>query len=144
MKSFIKRIEENKIASAIGQVESNATAEVRVHVEKHCPMDIMDRASEVFAELNMHRTRYRNGVLIYIAYQDHKFAIIGDAGINAKVGPGFWQHERELLRSHFKRGGFTEGICLAIESIGSELQKHFPHEPDDINELPDDISYGDQ
>ena len=121
-----------------------ATAEIRVHVEKRCPDDVMDHAVEVFANLNMHQTRQRNGALIYIAYEDHKFAIIGDAGINAKVGSSFWQQEQELLSDHFKNEAFTEGICKAIERIAIELQKHFPYEPGDTNELPDDISYGDQ
>ena len=144
MKSFRSQLNEEKIVEAIGEVESSATAEVRVHVEKKCPGNVMDRAAEVFASLHMHQTRYRNGVLLYIAYQDHKFAIIGDGGINAKVGSDFWQDEKQLLVDHFKKGEFTEGICLCIEKIGTELQQYFPYEIDDTNELSDDISYGDQ
>jgi uncharacterized membrane protein len=144
MKDFQKMLDEAKIVAAIGDVELKATAEIRVHVEKRCPVDVMDHAVEVFANLNMHQTRHRNGALIYIAYEDHKFAIIGDAGINVKVGPSFWQQEQELLSDHFKKEAFTEGICKAIERIGNELQKHFPYESGDTNELPDDISYGDQ
>lgn len=144
MKPFLKQLDEDQIIEAIGEVESKATAEVRVHIEKRCAEDVMDRAVEVFANLHMHQTKQRNGALIYIAYHNHKFAIIGDAGINAKVGPDFWEHERELLREHFKKSHFTEGICKTIKSIGAELQKHFPYESGDINELPDDISYGEQ
>ncbi len=144
MKSFHKLLDETKIVAAIGNVERKATAEVRIHVEKRCPIEVMDRAAEVFANLHMHRTRYRNGALVYIAYKDHKFAIIGDVGINAKVGADFWKQEQELLTNHFRKAEFTEGICKTIERIGTELQKYFPYEPGDINELPDDISYGDQ
>ncbi len=144
MKSFDKLLDETRIVAAIGNVELKATAEVRVHVEKSCPTDVMDRAAEVFANLHMHQTRYRNGVLIYIAYKDHKFAIIGDVGINDKVGPDFWEQEQKLLTNHFRKAEFTEGICKTIERIGTELQKYFPYEAGDVNELPDDISYGDQ
>ncbi len=123
MKPFHKLLDETRIVAAIGNAELKATAEVRVHVEKSCPIDVMDRAAEVFANLHMHQTRYRNGVLIYIAYKDHKFAIIGDAGINDKVGPDFWEQEQMLLTDYFRKAEFTEGICKTIEKIGTELQK---------------------
>ena len=144
MKDFQKLLDDSRIVAAIGVIELKATAEVRVHVEKRCPIDVMDRAVQVFANLNMHQTRYRNGALIYIAYEDHKIAIIGDAGINAVVSDNFWQREQELLSGYFKKEEYTDGICKAIEGIGTELQKHFPYEAGDTNELSDDISYGDQ
>jgi len=143
MTSFQSLLDESRIVATIAEVELKATAEVRVHVEKKCPIDVMDRAVEVFAQLHMHQTRQRNGALIYIAHEDHKFAIIGDAGINAKVGEDFWDKELELLAGNFKESRFTEGICQVIEGIGIELEKYFPYDPEDTNELSDDISYGD-
>ena len=143
MQSFVSQLDEPRIIETIGKVELKATAEIRVHVEKYCTKDVMDRAAEVFAELNMHKTRYRNGALIYIAYHDQKFAILGDTGINSKVGPDFWQEEKQILTDNFKNAEYTEGICQVIEGIGSALEKYFPYEPDDTNELPDDISFGD-
>jgi uncharacterized membrane protein len=144
MKAFRGQLDEAKIVATIGEVESKATAEVRVHIEKNCSIDVMDRAVEVFTNLHMHQTRYRNGALLYIAYLDHKFAIIGDAGINAKVGPEFWQRQQEILSGYFKKKQFNDGICNCLQHIGAELTKYFPYESGDINELPDDISYGDR
>ena len=144
MESFQKLLDESRVVAAITDAELKATAEVRVHVEKRCSLDVMDRAAEVFAKLHMHQTRYRNGTLIYIAYEDHKFAILGDAGINAKVKEDFWQNELDILAEYFKKAAFTEGICKTIETIGIELQKYFPYESGDTNELSNDISYGDQ
>jgi len=143
MKEFKDRLDEERIVAAIGEVAAKATAEVRVHVEARCQGDVMDRAVEVFANLHMHQTRYRNGTLLYIAFKDHKFAIIGDAGINAKVGQDFWMKEQQIISNYFQKGEFTEGICQCIQQVGAELAKYFPYEPDDTNELPDDISYGD-
>ena len=104
---------------------------------------VLDRAVEVFANLHMHQTKNRNGVLIYVAYQDQVFAIIGDAGINSKVEGDFWEKEKELLGQYFKKRQFTEGICEAISLIGERLQKYFPYHPDDQNELPNEVSKGD-
>lgn len=144
MKAFRGQLDEAKIVATIGEVESKATAEVRVHIEKNCTIDVMDRAVEVFTNLHMHQTRYRNGALIYIAYLDHKFAIIGDAGINAKVDSEFWQQQQKILSGYFKENRFTEGICNCLKQVGAELMKYFPFESGDTNELPDDISYGDR
>ncbi|MDH3708558.1 MAG: TPM domain-containing protein [Cyclobacteriaceae bacterium] len=143
MEEFLLQLDEDRIVTSIGEAESSTSGEIRVHIEKHCPIEVLDRSVEVFANLHMHQTRQRNGVLIYIACHDHKFAIIGDAGINAKVGPNFWQEEKQILSHHFQASQFTDGIVKAIHKVGTVLKQHFPYRPDDINELPDDISYGD-
>ncbi len=143
MEEFLHLLDEDRIVAAIGEAENQTSGEIRVHVEKHCPVDLMDRAVEVFANLHMHKTRYRNGVLIYIACYDHKFAIIGDAGINAKVEDDFWSREKKILEANFKESKFTDGICEAIQQVAQVLKRHFPYQSGDINELPDDISFED-
>ena len=100
------------------------------------------RAAQVFADLKMHRTALRNGVLLYLALDDHKLAILGDAGINARVPAGFWDGTTARLVQRFRAGEACEGICEAIRSVGQQLKSYFPHQADDINELPDDISFG--
>lgn len=142
MKEFLHRLDEDRIVNAIGEAELNSSGEIRVHIEKNCPIDVLDRAVEVFANLHMHQTRLRNGVLIYIAWEDHKLAIIGDAGINALVGKQFWLDQQQSLSKYFQGSDFTEGICKAIAKVGGVLHEHFPYESGDKNELSDNISYG--
>ena len=139
---FLKEIKEETITAAIEAAEKGTSGEIRVHLEPHCQELALDRASEVFAELHMHKTRLRNGVLIYVAYEDHKFAIIGDGGINAVVEDDFWSDEKEILYTHFKQGKYTTGICEAIKGIGVLLNKHFPFRDDLSGELPNEISFG--
>ena len=90
----------------------------------------------------MHKTEARNGVLIYMAVKDHRFAIIGDAGINQKVGDDFWDSTKEKMLEQFKKGNLTEGLVEGILSSGQVLKKHFPYQSNDKNELSDDISFG--
>lgn len=72
-------------------------------MEEHCAAaHPIDRAAEVFRYLSLDKTALRNGVLIYLAYEDHKFAIIGDEGINQKVGQNFWDSELSILGENFK------------------------------------------
>jgi len=92
--------------------------------------------------LKMQKTKLRNGVLFYLAIHDHKFAILGDAGINAKVADTFWDEIKSGLLARFKKEEFAEGIAEGILKAGEQLKEHFQYMDDDINELPDDISYG--
>lgn len=136
------RAEEESITQAIKGAELNTSGEIQVHIENHCKGDVLDRASEIFAVLKMHKTELRNGVLFYLAMKDHKFAILGDAGINNKVPKNFWDEIKEHMSLHFQQGNLVAGLCEGINMAGSELKHHFPYQKNDINELPDDISFG--
>jgi uncharacterized membrane protein len=81
--------------------------------------------------------------LFYLAVKDHKFAIIGDAGINAAVPDNFWDEVKERMLEEFKLERFAEGLIDGIQMAGEKLKEFFPYQADDINELPDDISFGD-
>ena len=134
--------EKEAIVDAIRETEKNTSGEIRVHIENHAKKATLDRAAQVFADLKMHKTALRNGVLVYVALEDHKLAILGDAGINTKVPAGFWDNITARLAGHFKEGHACRGLCEAILAIGEQLKAYFPYQQNDINELPDDISFG--
>lgn len=138
---FFSKEQQAQILAAVKEAELATSGEIRVHIETKLKVDVLDRAAWLFKKLGMHETAERNGVLFYLAVQDRKFAIIGDAGINAKVGAGFWDEISELLTQNFKEGKFTEGLSEGIRMAGNQLKTHFPHQKDDINELPDEISF---
>ena len=136
--------DEEKILAAIREAELNTSGEIRVHIESNCDKDVLDRATEVFAELHMHQTQLRNGVLFYIALEDHQFAVLGDAGINAIVPDHFWEDITEHVIKHFKQKHYAEGLAEGILMAGEQLKAHFPYnQKGDVNELKDDISFGD-
>lgn len=135
--------EEDKeiIVQAIQEAEKNTSGEIRVHLENHCKIDVLDRASEVFGTLKMHETKLRNGVLFYLAMKDHQFAILGDSGINQLVPEHFWEEIRDFMVAKFKEGKYAEGLSEGIKMAGHQLKAHFPYQANDRNELPDDISF---
>jgi uncharacterized membrane protein len=134
--------EQQRIVESIRQAEKATSGEIRVHVEAHCKSTYpVHRAIEVFAQLGMHETKDQNGVLFYFAYTDRKFAVVGDKGIDAKVPADFWESTKQLLRSHFVRGAYAEGLSRGIERAGQQLKQYFPYASDDTNELADDISF---
>lgn len=136
--------EENKleITNAIRVAETNTSGEIRVHIEKHCKGDVLDRAAYIFEKLEMHKTELRNGVLFYLALEDRKFAILGDAGINQKVPEDFWETTKETVIGKLKEGLYAEGLANGIIMAGEQLKAHFPYQKDDVNELSDEISFG--
>ena len=142
--NFFNEQEKEQIINAIKQAELNTSGEIRLHVEGRCKADVMDRASYIFKKLNMHQTKLRNGVLFYLAVYDRKFAILGDAGINQLVPENFWDSTRESMLASFKEEKLAEGLARGIIMAGEQLKTNFPHQKDDVNELPDEISFGEK
>ena len=135
--------EKDQIKAAIQSSEIRTSGEIQVHIENHCRGNVLDRAAEVFETLKMYQTKDRNGVLFYLAILDHKFAILGDAGINSVVPKDFWESTKEVMASHFRQGKFTQGLIEGIHLAGDQLGAHFPYDKTgDTNELSDDISFG--
>lgn len=130
------------IEAAIKEAELNTSGEIRVHVENRCKGDVLDRATDVFAMLKMHKTELRNGVLFYLALADRQFAVLGDAGINAVVPDNFWEDVKGVMVEHFAKNNLALGLAKGIELAGQKLKEHFPYQKDDVNELPDEISFG--
>jgi uncharacterized membrane protein len=139
--SFFTKEQQARILASVGEAEMATSGEIRVHIETSCSEDVLDRASWIFKKIGMHKTTERNGVLFYLAVSDRKFAIIGDAGINAKVPAGFWDEISTLLQKNFREGKFTEGLAEGIVLAGKQLKIHFPYSKDDVNELSDEISF---
>jgi uncharacterized membrane protein len=142
MSKFTDR-EQQLISDAIEVAELATSGEIRVCIEKKCPEDVLDRAANYFSKLGMNQTSLRNGVLIYVATEDHKFAIIGDAGINKVVPTDFWNSTKDAMAQLFKQGQLAEGIVKGVELAGQQLKTYFPFKDNDKNELSNDIHYTD-
>ena len=127
--------------AAIRAAEARTSGEIRVHVERRCAGSAMEAAGRWFHRLGMDATTERNGILFYIAVDDRAFAIVGGAGIHAKVGDSFWEALRDALRDAFAKEDPAAGLARAIDEAGLRLAEHFPRRGDDRNELADEISY---
>lgn len=142
VEKFLTTEEEQEIVEAIRLAEKETSGEIRVHIEKTTSGDTFARALEVFHLLKMDNTKLQNGVLIYLAVDDHSFVICGDKGINDIVGHDFWDCTKDIMQAHFKKGDFKQGLIDGIRRAGSQLQKHFPWDDADSDELSNEISKG--
>lgn len=141
---FFSKEQMANIVLAIREAERNTSGEIRVHIDRYCRGDVLDRAAYVFEKLHMHRTKLRNGVLFYLAIEDRKFAVLGDAGINAVTPGNFWDEIKSTMAASFSENDFAGGLVRAVSMAGSQLKEHFPWQADDMNEISDDISFGDK
>ncbi len=138
---FLSDLEEQEILEAIRQAEQQTSGEIRVHLHAGGSKDIDKEAVKTFQRLGMHKTALRNGILFYIDTKHKKFAVIGDEGIHKHVKENFWQETANILEQYFTKRQYKDGLVEAILYAGNALKKYFPWQEDDVNELPDEISY---
>jgi uncharacterized membrane protein len=137
---FLQNLDQERILRAIKGAEANTTGEVRLCVTRKPEPDPMVAARRAFVALGMEQTRDRNGVLILISPGSQTFAVLGDQGIHGKAGEAFWEQITRELAAAFAAGQIEQGLESAIARIGDTLARHFPRQPGDTNELPDDIA----
>src|SRR5699024_9537616 len=129
------------IVDAIAEAENKTSGEIRIHIEPTCKKEPLIRAQKVFHALGMDQTQLQNGVLIYIASEDHKAAVYAGAGIHTRVEDNFWQDVLDIILQHFKQQDYGEGMAKAVIKVGDKLKELFPYQSGDVNELTDEISY---
>ncbi|HSC52931.1 MAG TPA: TPM domain-containing protein [Phnomibacter sp.] len=141
---YLSEKDNERIVAAVRQAEQRTSGEIRVFFESRCRyVHAVDRAAEIFFGLNMNQTVLRNGVLVYVAFRDHQFAIFADEGIYKEMGAEYWNLEAKKMLSAFSKENHADGIISVINDIGEALHTHFPYDSHiDKNELPDDIVFG--
>ena len=132
-----------RIAEAITEAERHTSGEICVHVTPKCRGDIMKKAERKFNKLGLYKTARRNAVMVLVAYESRKFAIIGDVGIHEVVPNGYWHQEKETLARFLKAGRAVDGICEVVKQLGESLAKYFPDEENDVNEISNEVTFDD-
>jgi len=141
-KNLLNSQEEQWVIHRIQKAEEQTTGEIKVHLEDYCYCEVKNRAAELFAELHLHETHFRNGVLIYVAASNREFAVLGDISINEKTSELYWQDQVNVLQNYFSSGDYYEGICKVIRNVGIVLHDHFPVDLANPDEISNEISYG--
>jgi uncharacterized membrane protein len=144
---FLSEADFDAITRAIRTAEARTSAEIRVHLEPRVPrrlfrrrLDVLSRAQHVFRRLGMHKTAERHGVLVYLAVEERRLAVVGDEGIHGRVGDLHWNRVRDLMVEKLRENAPRPALERAIEELGRALAEHYPRRPDDRNELSDEVS----
>lgn len=138
-KTLLFEIHEAEITTAIQALEQKTSGELRVLVTSQPVENALKSAWQAFARLGMDRTSRRNSVLIFVAPESQKFALIHDEGYTGKTDPDFWQNLASQLHNGFQSGAYTGTLVHIIAQAADHMARFFPHLPGDINELPDSL-----
>ncbi|MGI9381986.1 MAG: TPM domain-containing protein [Methyloligellaceae bacterium] len=96
-------------------------------------------AMEQFLVQDLHTTKGRTGVLIFVSVAERFVEVIADEGIHQKVRPGLWDDVVRDLTDHIKRGEAGDGFVRAVGECGAVLAEHFPPDGSDEDELPNHL-----
>jgi putative membrane protein len=98
------------------------------------------RAQEQFLAKNLHLTRERTGVLIFVSAAEHMAELIADEGIASQVEPQVWDRAMAALIEGLKRREPAAGFAAAIGLCADVLAERFPPTAgDNPNELADKV-----
>jgi uncharacterized membrane protein len=138
---FLSHTEKEQVTKAIQLAEFATSGEIRVHLERKIEGDPLAHAKAIFEKIGMTDTNARNGVLILLGVKSHRMVVLGDQGINDIVADNFWDDVICHMVTHFTEDRFGDGLAEGILMVGNKLKEHFPYQRNDINELPDEMSY---
>lgn len=132
------------ISAKIGEIEKITSGELiitlkekRNLLEKH--KSVHKLAEKEFVSAKIGKTKGSTGILFFIIFNVKGFSILADKGINEKVDQSVWDEIAKNMSLHFKQENFCAGILDGIEQTGNILAVHFPIQPGDVNELPNEV-----
>jgi uncharacterized membrane protein len=133
------------IEAAIRAAERDHSGEIRFAVETGLRLrallagvDARTRALEAFARLRVWDTVQNNGVLIYVLLADRDIEIVADRGFDSIVSEAEWAEVSRCMEIEFRAGQFEAGALAGVRRASAIIAAHFPHRPDDRNELPNE------
>lgn len=144
IKNYLSDSELDDIVKKISQAESKTSGEIRLSIKtkrgyRENGISPRELAIAEFYNLEMHKTKDKTGVLFFILFDEHKFEIIADEGINSKIEDSEWKTFSEKISDLFRQEKYSEGIKFVIDRIGERLADEFPIQRDDKNELSNEV-----
>ncbi|HCB51272.1 TPA: hypothetical protein DEP21_01670 [Patescibacteria group bacterium] len=145
LEGFLSQDDLETINSAVSEAEKTTAGEIVVAIKPHSRWyclkknPIYAHAVHLFQVYGLKKTRDKTGILIFLSMAEQELQILADTGINAKVDPGLWQEYSDDLIVAIQAGSPCEGICQLVKKIGEVLTQYFPINPDDINELSNEV-----
>jgi putative membrane protein len=97
------------------------------------------RAFQLFAERGLYGTKRRTALLIFVSELERRVVLLGDATIHAHLGEAGWQTEVARLITRIRAGRLRDGLLEVLAELEPRLAAVAPHQPDDVNELPDSV-----
>ena len=98
-----------------------------------------EQALQEFADLGVHRTEGRTGVLLLVSLFERAVIVLADDGIHGKAGPEAWIEADRRVLEGIRTGSLASGVLAGMQAIALVLEKHCPRAEVERNELPDHL-----
>jgi uncharacterized membrane protein len=131
------QIDVERVREAVERAEHATSAEIVVSIAPFFLGRVWTAARRAFTRLGVSRTRAHNGVLVFVVPSRRQVVILADDGALARVHPPVWPETAACIAAGFARGHGTAGLVEGIDRVAHALRGPFPHQPGDVNELPD-------
>ena len=131
-------IDRNRVREAVEAAERHTSAEIVVSIAPFFIGSVERAARRAFERLGIAHTRRRNGVLVFVVPARRQVMVIGDHGAEACVDSSVWCEVASQIAHAFACGDGTAGLVAGVARLANALSAPFPHEHDDVNELPDE------
>jgi putative membrane protein len=97
------------------------------------------RALEAFVEEDLHATRDRTGVLLFLGLFEHRVEVLCDRGVEERVPQAAWQEIVDALTRGIREARAGAALVEAVEASADLLARHgVARRADDVNELRDE------
>jgi putative membrane protein len=96
-------------------------------------------AFEQFYLQNMHDTKRRTGILLYVSVLERYAGVLADEGIRAHVKDSEWDALIKAFTAELRKGRVREGYIAAVQGAKTLLAAHFPGKRKPVNELDDHL-----
>jgi putative membrane protein len=107
--------------------------------EREMREEVEQRAWQVFARFRIGGTQHGTGILIYISLFERMVCVLGDEPIAQKLDQKSWDEIKEMILSGIRQKKAGDSLCRAITRCGELLKQHFPIQPGDVDELPNEL-----
>jgi uncharacterized membrane protein len=138
---MLSRGELDRLSEKIAAAERLTSAELRVIITKSSWFGLKSKAHKLFRRYGLDETRQRNGVMILVDTRSRELLIYGDEGVHRQVGDAFWTDVRDAMVEELRAGRLTDALATGIRLVGEKLAPLFPADPNDRNEIPNDIIF---
>jgi uncharacterized membrane protein len=133
-----------RISNKIKDIERTTAGELVVSIKERRKivekkLSLQALAEKEFVKAGIAKTKEATGILIFLILASKEFYILADKNINKKVEQNTWNKIVKSMSEHFVEGNFCKGILDGLELAGKILSTHFPIQPDDVNELSNEV-----
>jgi len=98
-----------------------------------------EQALQEFYAHGLHRTQAATGVLLFVSLLERRVIVLGDEGIDARVGAAEWEATDSAILEGIRAGSLKRGLAAGIRRSAEVLAEHFPGEATDRDEVPNHV-----